>query len=91
MFEEIFIQHVLPIENDIVQHIIAENGCEEPRHGVVVGISLVKVGRLGEEEKRGKRVGVAVKLESLVVVHFDKLHLLCRSTPVGCQRFYSFS
>ena len=87
MFEEIFIKHVLPVENDIVQHIIAENGCEEPRHGVVVGVPLVKVGRLGEEEKRGKRVGVAVELETLVAVHFayfDKLHHLSnRPKPEG--------
>ena len=73
MVEEILVEHVLPVKNDIVQHFIAKNGCEEPRHSVVIRVSLVKVTRLREEEKRGKGIGIAVKPEFLGLIHFRSL------------------
>ena len=70
MVKEFLVKHVLPVKDDIVHHVIAENGCEEPRHSVVIRIPFVKVTRLREEEERRKGIGITIKPESFFSIHF---------------------
>eukprot|EP00966_Prymnesium_polylepis_P253023 5848368-Prymnesium_polylepis.1 len=64
VLEELLVEHVLTLEEHVLEHVdleLREARREELRHRVVVGVTLVKVVLLREEQQRRERVRIAVE------------------------------
>jgi len=66
--EQLLVQHVLAVVQDVVQHVhfeVHERWAEEGGDRVIVGVALVEVALLCEEQQRREGVGIAVELAAV--------------------------